>query len=149
MLQNLFEETGLLFHARKEWAETLHEGVKLTAGMRIVLELLLREGPRPVPHMARARLVSRQHIQQQVDALLDRKLVRRELNPSHKRSVLIALTERGRALVQDLHTDELDALSRLQAGTSDTAIREAAQVLAAWRKTLTEDTERRKGQRPR
>ncbi len=144
MLQDLFNETGLLFHAHKEWAEAVHEGVKLTASMRVVLELLLREGPTSVPDMARARLVSRQHIQQQVDTLLGRKLVRREHNPAHKRSALIALADRGRALIQNMRADELHALSRLQAGTSDSAIREAAQVLAAWRKTLNEDAAKRK-----
>ena len=144
VLQSLFEQTGLLFHAHKEWAETLHEGVQLTASMRVVLELVLREGPTPVPEIARARLVSRQHIQHQVDALLERKLVRREPNPAHKRSALIVLADRGRALIQNMRADELHALSRLQAGTSDSAIREAAQVLAAWRKTLNEDAAERK-----
>jgi DNA-binding MarR family transcriptional regulator len=94
--------------------------------------------------MARTRLVSRQHIQQQVDALLERNLVRSEPNPAHKRSALIALTDTGRALIQNVRAEELHALSRLQAGTSDSAIREATQVLAAWRRTVTEDTARRK-----
>lgn len=97
-----------------------------------------------VPDAARARSVSRQLIQQQVDALLDRKLVQREPNPAHKRSSLIALTDRGRALVQNMRADELHALSRLQAGTSDTAMRDAAQVLAAWAEALSNDTQRRK-----
>lgn len=142
MPQTLFHETRLLFHALKEWEETLHAGVDVSASMRAVLELLLHEGPRSVPDMARARVVSRQHIQQQVDALRERKLVRREPNPAHKRSPLIALTDRGRALIQNMRAEELHALSRLRAGTSDSAIREAAQVLAAWRKTLTENAKK-------
>ena len=43
MHEDLFNGTRLLFHALKEWAETLHFGVDITISMRAVLELLLRE----------------------------------------------------------------------------------------------------------
>lgn len=141
--EELFNETRLLFHALKHWAERLHEGLDLTVPMRGVLELLLLQGPATVPGMARARGVSRQHVQQQVDALLGKGFVERQDNPAHKRSSLIGLTDKGRALIQNMRADELDALSRLQVGVSDAAVQEAAQVLAAWREALREDTERR------
>ena len=144
MHEQLFTEARLLVQAVKEWAETLHFEVDITVGMRAVLALLLREGSMSVPDVARARLVSRQNIQQQVDALLDRKLVRREPNPAHKRSSLVALTDAGRALVEDMRAEELHALSRLQAGTSDSAMRDATQVLAAWKKALNNDTQRKR-----
>jgi DNA-binding MarR family transcriptional regulator len=142
MTELLFNETRLLFHTLKHWAESLHAGQHITISMRGVLELVLLEGPMSVPDMARARGVSRQHIQQQVDALLGKDLVRREDNPAHKRSPLIALTDKGRALIQNMRADELDALSGLQAGVSDAAMQEAAQVLAAWRHALREDAAR-------
>lgn len=140
----LFEETRLLSHALKSWAEALHEGLGVTVPMRAVLESLLRGGPRPVPEMARARGVSRQHIQQQVDALLELALVERKQNPAHKRSPCIALTDAGRALIQDMRARERDALARLQAGLSDHATEEAAHVLAAWRAALGRSLERRR-----
>lgn len=133
----------MLFHALKEWAETLHSGLDVSVAMRGVLELILLGGPATVPDMARARGVSRQHIQQQVDALLERGLLERKDNPAHKRSSLIALTDKGRALIQNLRADELNALSRLQVGVSDNAVAEAAQVLSSWRAALQRDTERR------
>lgn len=141
--QELFTETQLLFHAVKQWAETLHEGLELTVAMRGVLELILCDGPATVPAMARARAVSRQHIQQQVDALLDRGLVERLDNPAHKRSSNIALTDKGRALIQTLRAEELNALARIQAGVSDHAMQEAALVLSACRTALRRDIERR------
>ena len=133
----------MLFHALKEWAETLHSGLDVSVAMRGVLELILLGGPATVPDMARARGVSRQHIQQQVDALLERGLLERKDNPAHKRSSLIALTDKGHALIQNLRADELNALSRLQVGVSDNAVAEAAQVLSSWRAALQRDTERR------
>ncbi len=144
MIEALFDETRLLFHALKEWAEAVHSDVGVTVSMRAVLEILFLRGATSVPEMARARLVSRQHIQQQVDALLDQKLVRREPNPAHKRSSLITLTDSGRALIQNMRAEELGVLTRLQTGVSDNAVRNATQVLAAWKDALTTDARRRK-----
>lgn len=142
--EGLLSETNLLFHALKRWAETLHEGLELTAPRRGVLELLLLRGPATVAGMARARGVSRQHVQQQVDALIEEGFVGRRANPAHKRSSLIGLTDKGRALIETMRAEELDALSRLQVGVSDASAREAAHVLHAWRDALHEDTQRRR-----
>lgn len=137
----LFNETRLLFHTLKQWAEALHRDLPVTAPMRTVLELILLDGPATVPEMARTRGASRQHIQQQVDALAGRELVKRRDNPAHKRSSLIALTDRGRAVVQNMRADELAVLSRLQVGVSDRAVVEATQALAAWRAALRTELE--------
>jgi DNA-binding MarR family transcriptional regulator len=139
----LFNDTRLLFHTLKQWADTLHDGLDLSISTRAVLELLLLSGAAPVPDMARVRGVSRQHIQQQVDALLEHGLVERQDNPAHKRSPLIALTDRGRALIQSMRADEHNALGRMQVGVSDNAMAEAAQVLSAWRAALQRDIEKR------
>ncbi len=139
----LFNETRLLFHALKHWAETVHTGLELTLPMRAVLELLLLGGPATVPEMARERGVSRQHIQQQVDALLERGLVGRADNPAHRRSPKITLSDRGAALIKSMRADELNALVRIQVGVSDTATSEAARVLSSWRTALERDARRR------
>jgi DNA-binding MarR family transcriptional regulator len=139
-LVELFDETRLLFHALKQWSETLHAEIGMTAAMRGVLELLMVSGPATVPGMARARGVSRQHIQQQVDALRERGFVERQENPAHKRSSMIALTDKGRALIQNMRAEELNTLSRIQVGASDHAMLEAAHVLSAWRAALQRDT---------
>ena len=143
-VETLFNETRLLFNTLKLWAEGVHPGSEITLPMRAVLELLLLEGAAPVPAMARARSVSRQHIQQQVDALVDKGLVERRENPAHRRSPLIGLSDKGRAWIQTMRSEELDALARLQSGVSDDAVSEAAQVLAAWRAALVEDAARRR-----
>jgi len=139
----LLDGTRLLFHAFKQWSEILHAEVGVTAVMRGVLELILLGGPATVPDMARARGVSRQHIQQQVDSLLKRGFLERQDNPAHKRSSMIALTDKGRALIQNMRAEELNTLSRMQVGVSDDAMLEAAQVLSGWCAALRRDTERR------
>jgi DNA-binding MarR family transcriptional regulator len=140
---SLFNETRLLFHALARWGEALHEGLGVTMPMRAVLELVLLGGSATVPDMARARGVSRQHIQQQVDPLLERGLLTRQDNPAHKRSSMIALTDKGRALIRSMRAKEIDVLAKMQVGVSDNAMLEAAQVLSAWRIALQRDTERR------
>ncbi|MDH3629265.1 MAG: MarR family winged helix-turn-helix transcriptional regulator [Acidobacteriota bacterium] len=141
--QNLFAEIVLLFQALRQWGEALHEGLGLTASTRGILDTLLLAGAATVPRIARERGASRQHVQQLVDALLERDLVERHGNPNHKRSSLIALTDKGRALVENMRAEERNAIGRIQAGVSDHAIEEAEQVLAAWRTALQHDTERR------
>ena len=137
---SLFDETRSLFHTLKQWSETLHAELGVTAAMRGALELILLGGSATVPEMGRSRGVSRQHIQQQVDVLLERGFVERQDNPAHKRSSMIALTDKGRALIQNMRAEELNALSRMQVGVSDNALLEAAQVLSAWRAALQRDT---------
>jgi DNA-binding MarR family transcriptional regulator len=141
--ENLFEETRRLSQALEQWGEALHEGLGLTAATRGILDALLLGGAATVPRIARERGASRQHVQQLVDALLERDLVERHSNPYHKRSSLIALTDKGRALVENMRAEERNAIGRIQGGVSDHAIEEAAQVLAAWRTALQHDTERR------
>lgn len=141
--ESLFSETQLLFQALKQWGEALHEGLGLTAATRGILEALLLGGAATVPQIARARGVSRQHVQQLVDVLLERDLVARRGNPSHRRSSLIALTDKGRALVENIRAEERNAIERIQAGVSDHAIEEAELVLTAWRTALQRDSERR------
>lgn len=139
----LFNETRLLFHALKRWAEALHPEADITIPMRGVLEALLLAGPATVPEIARSRGTSRQHIQQQVDTLLASGLVERRDNPAHRRSLVIVLTDRGRARIETMRSEELHALDRLQPGVSDEAMAEAAQVLGAWRAALQRDSTRR------
>jgi DNA-binding MarR family transcriptional regulator len=141
--QSLFAETVLLFQALKQWGEGPHEGLGVTAATRGVLDALVLGGAATVPRIARERGASRQHVQQLVDALLERDLVERHSNPNHKRSLLIALTDKGRALVENMRAEERNAIGRIQAGVSDHAIEEAELVLAAWRTALQRDTERR------
>lgn len=139
-VDELLAETRALFHTLTEWSDALHAELRIGAAMRGVLEVLLLRGPATVPNMARARGVSRQHIQQQVDALLERDLLERRNNPAHRRSSMFALSDKGRALIQNMRAEELNALSRMQVGVSDNALLEAAQVLSAWRTALQRDT---------
>ncbi len=70
-------------------------GPKMTYAECGILEILVRDGAQSVPAIARARLVSRQHIQKLVDDLAKRKLVELQPNPAHKTSPLVDVTIDG------------------------------------------------------
>lgn len=127
--EELATQVRRLFHRLKAIGEEIHQLGQISASHRAVLECLYRKGPQTVPAMARARPVSRQHIQKLVNALLDEELVTVLPNPGHKKSSLISLTAKGRKLFESMHEKEMQILSqlRLPVGTED--IRGATETL--------------------
>jgi DNA-binding MarR family transcriptional regulator len=99
-----------------------------------------------VPVLARARGVSRQHVQVVVDALEAEGLVTLEHNPDHRRSRLVRVTPEGERLVRAM--DDVDDRVLRAAGAQLTssdlattartlcALREAFEVGARWRRVL-------------
>lgn len=111
-----------------EIGAVLHAATGVTNPMRQVLELLVDGVPATVPVLAGALKVSRQHVQTVVNELIDKKLVKTLDNPGHKRSRLIAATERGAAALKEIRAREAPIGSKLAAELSaeDAAIAAAA-----------------------
>jgi DNA-binding MarR family transcriptional regulator len=119
-LEELLNEVRLLFHHAQLAGEELHAGESVTMGMRGVMELV-KSLPMTVPEIARARFVSRQHIQGLVNDLIQQQLVVLKDNPAHRRSGLVTLTTAGEQLVTRMKKRErryLDAI-RTEASASD------------------------------
>jgi DNA-binding MarR family transcriptional regulator len=104
--------------------------------MRAVLEFLQAQGPTPVPHIARSRGVSRQHIQTIVNELLDEGLVELRDNPAHRRSCLVALTAAGRATIAGIRDTERLVLGDAFSDIDATAVRAATQTLRTVRRHI-------------
>jgi len=98
-----------LFHKLAFGVAALHHDSNVTVGMRAVLETVVDGGPQTVPHMARVRPVTRQHVQGLVNALLEAGLVEYVDNPAHKRSKLVAPTAAGIATFKAMRTRENQA----------------------------------------
>lgn len=128
-LESLTAETVRLFHRLKLVAEVVHHQGESTAGRRGVLRGLYRAGAQTVPQMARARPVSRQHIQTLVNALARDGLVESVKNPAHKRSHLIKLTTKGKDLVEVMNRREERIFNRLTIPISKKHLQNAADVL--------------------
>ena len=132
----VIDETRLLFHRMKAAAETIHRQGEASAGRRGVLQSLDRHGPQTVPDLARARPVSRQHIQMLVNPLLAEGLVERIENPRHKSSKLIRLTAAGRRVIAGLEAREKPVLAAMAAELDAEELERAAAALARIRELL-------------
>lgn len=128
-LVGLIGDVRHLFHLLRMTADELHRSLGVTAALRAVLESLSRGGPQTVPAMARARPVSRQHIQVIVDRLLAQGLVELRDNPAHRKSSLVALTTKGRQMMKTITAREGMVLPGI-------AARFSAEQFGAARETL-------------
>jgi DNA-binding MarR family transcriptional regulator len=77
-------------------ANMLHADIGITASTRAVLEHLVEARATTVPEIAKAKNVTRQHIQQLTDSLVAAGFADYAENPAHKRSQLVRLTSEGR-----------------------------------------------------
>ncbi len=118
-----------LFHVLGDAVSTLHKSSGITAGMRAILESVIGGGPQTVPQMARARPVSRQHIQTLVNDLLVLKLVEYADNPAHRRSKVVRATQQGKRLFAQLRTEEDEAFGQLPIDLTPDELDSAARVL--------------------
>lgn len=78
------------------------EDTGLTVRTRAVLEILLAQDAATVPDIAQKLEIKRQYVQVMVNETLADGLTLKRENPRHKRSTIIALTDKGRVLIQDV-----------------------------------------------
>ena len=145
--EKLVQAVRLSFFRLSALGDALHEEEGISTSMRGVLEGIYRNGPQSVPQMARARPVSRQFIQQIVNALLEKGLVELGPNPAHKRSDLVALTDQGRHLFETVRAREkklvethLGDLSEEEAAAASNILSRLTENLGALQSTFEGET---------
>jgi DNA-binding MarR family transcriptional regulator len=135
-IRELIEEVIVTFRQLRAVSAEIHGNGAPMPGQRGVLIDLARMGPQTVARMARARAVSRQHVQALVDRFRARGLVELAENPNHRRSKLVRLTRKGRVLVRAMVERESAALSCLDPAIPPAQVRRAAAVLRTLRQHL-------------
>jgi len=135
--------TRRLFRRLSVETDKLHKGIGITAAQRAVLEFLESGGPLTVPAIARARAVSRQHIQTVVNGLLKDELVDTRDNPAHARSPLIELTAAGRRTYRTIRRREEHLLERMAENFEPRKLATTATTLAELESFLRSDTWRK------
>jgi DNA-binding MarR family transcriptional regulator len=139
----LIDESVLLFRRLRGVAAEVHGRGALSAGRRYLLKDLSRHGPRTVPQLARARSVTRQHVQALVNPLVERGYLELTDNPAHKRSPLVRLTASGRGSVEEMNRRETGLWKGLEPGVSAAELRTAATALRAVRYALEREAGKR------
>src|SRR5262245_780575 len=142
---SLINETVSLFHRLRVVADQIHHRGETTGALRSILRSLYKLGEQTVPQMARARAVSRQHVQALVNQLVAERLVELAPNPAHKRSPLARLTPLGKKTVDAMNRYEAGLLGNADLGVTEKELREAAETLRTvrayfeserWKKSL-------------
>ena len=133
---SITREIRKLFHVLGAVGDALHADIAITASMRAVMESIARGGPSTVPQMARARPVTRQHIQVLVDQLLAAGLVELRPNPAHKRSPLVALTALGASAFEAMSRREAKLLERLAEGMNERDLKTTLETLGELKERL-------------
>lgn len=145
-LRAVVDETIALYLRMKWVSEQIYEQDARGGARRGILRGLVRYGAQTVAAMARARDVSRQHVQKVVDAMLDDGLVELLENPRHRRSHLVSATARGEALVRRMDQTDDRVLAGACGGVATRdlditartlrAMREGFELSTRWRRTL-------------
>jgi len=135
----LIDETVKLYRRLNVVADEVHHQGEMSGGLRSILRSLKKEGPQTVPHMARIRAVSRQHIQILVNQLVEQGFVELTANPESKRSPLVSLTTRGKNAVEEMNQQESRLLSKSDVGISEDRMRETAESLRTVREFFESD----------
>ena len=128
---HVIDEVRLMWHRTVNAAELIHDGSGVSVAMRAVMEYVSDHGPHTVSAMARARSVSRQHIQVLVNDLFAAGLVDRLDNPDHARAPLIELTNAGTETIESMRRRERAVLGPSIDRTQLTSerLRDAAEVI--------------------
>ena len=122
-------ETLRLSHRLRLVSEEIHTPSEMSAARRGVLLELESTGPQTVPQIARARPVSRQHIQTIVNGLLNEGLVELVTNPVHRRSRLVSLTGKGRGRLEMMSRTESRVLAGMKVDISERDLQQATEIL--------------------
>lgn len=116
-----------LMQAAEAAVEQGLDGTGLTVRTRAVLEILLAHDAATVPDIAQHLEIKRQYVQVMVNETLAENLTCKRDNPRHKRSTIIALTDKGRALIEDVVQREkalvASLAAELDAGDIKTALK--------------------------
>lgn len=119
------------FQQLKTLGDDLHEDIGVTASMRAVLEAAVEGGAQTVPQIARAKSVTRQHIQTIVDVLLEERLVDLRDNPNHARSPFVVATDKGKKRFAEMRRREDHLLSDIAGKLKAQDVETATQTLEA------------------
>ena len=118
-----------VFNRLKALGDELHGDLDVTTAMRAVMETLSEAGPMTVPQIAKLKGVTRQHMQLLADELVEGGLASVKENPAHRRSSLIALTEKGRRAFAKMRAREAPLIEELSGEFEAQELERATAVL--------------------
>ena len=135
-LRAVIDESVALYHRILWISEQAYRKEGRSTARRGILRGLVRYGSQTVPALARTRSVTRQHVQEVVDALVREGFVERRPNPTHKRSPLVCVTSRGERLVAELDTVDSIVLASVNDAVAPRDLDHAARTIQKLREAF-------------
>ncbi len=126
-------------HLRMRTNEIHQDLNGVNASMRSVMEILSYAGSITVPEIGRVKGVSRQHIQLVVNTLLKVGLIKRQDNPSDKRTYLVSLTSTGKDTYDSIQIREMGELQTLCDEFDTEELRIATKMMQKLNKLVTKN----------
>jgi DNA-binding MarR family transcriptional regulator len=133
----LFDEVRLLWNLLVQTGERLHADERITMAMRAILEFLVLRAPATVPEIARARYVTRLHIQEVVNTLAERGLVEMADNRAPPLR-LTRLTPMGKKTIERIRRREQRVYRKLELGVRPSDLERSVRTLHSLRNVLAE-----------
>ena len=118
-----------LMQAAESCVEDGLAGTNLTVRMRAVLEILHKYGEQTVPELAARLEIQRQYVQIMCNETLASGFIEQRANPRHKRSPILALTNQGSTLIEDILTNEMQIMQEMSEDLSTEDIATALKVV--------------------
>ncbi|MBU2867108.1 MarR family winged helix-turn-helix transcriptional regulator [Pacificibacter marinus] len=131
-----------LMQAAEACVEAGLVGTNLTVRMRAVLEIVDKYGEQTVPDIAARLEIKRQYVQIMCNETLVSGLIEQRPNPRHKRSPILALTDHGRAVIEEIITKEMKLVEEVGGNLSNEDIATALEVVIA----VTDSLKKRAGE---
>lgn len=120
-----------LMQAAEACVEAGLAGTNLTVRMRAVLEILHKYGEQTVPEIAARLEIQRQYVQIMCNETLASGFIEQRANPRHKRSPILALTDHGRTLIEEIVSKEMKLVAAMGEDLSDEDVATALKVVLA------------------
>lgn len=125
-----------LMQAAEACVEAGLTGTNLTVRMRAVLEILNKYGELTVPEIAARLEIQRQYVQIMCNETLASGFIEQRANPRHKRSPILALTDQGRTLIEEIISKEMTLVEDIGEAFSKEDIATALEVILAVTESL-------------
>ena len=141
VLHDLFREVFKVHAALSNIMDRVHEQAGLSTSQIKIMRVLSRIGPATVPDIATVLGVSRQFVQTVCNNLLSCEFVELAVNPRHKRSKLVALTEYGWNAFRQARKNENKIIEQALPGIDPVKATEACKLLESIRSTVQKSQE--------
>ena len=135
-LQSVFAEAAALAHRLRLLRKQLKTHDAGSHNGRGILHDLAHHGPQTVPHIARSRKLSRQHIQTLVNRMEGEGQLEFVDNPAHQRSSLVRISPKGKELLAVINHQEERHWAKLEIELPEKEVRHAFEVLGKLRELI-------------